>query len=146
MLTLRWYGGSRVTSTPPQLDGALVGSLEAGDHPQQRRLAGTRRAEHREELALGDLEVDAVDGDDVAVRLSDAREANGESLCGSVCHDSGDVCRAAHCVPSIPARNLRHAVGRVEDRTLRPEYEFCCANVAEAGSRDPASSSGGSGI
>jgi hypothetical protein len=38
-----------------ELDGAAVRSLEAGDDAEKRRLARTRRAEHREEFALGDL-------------------------------------------------------------------------------------------
>jgi hypothetical protein len=40
--------------------------LEAGDHPQGRRLAAPTGSEHREELALLDREVDVVDrGDEV---------------------------------------------------------------------------------
>ena len=38
--------------------------LEAGDHPQHGRLARAGRAEHREELAVGDLQVDTVDRGD----------------------------------------------------------------------------------
>ncbi len=53
-----------------ELDRALVGRLEAGDHPQRRGLARSRRPEHREELARRDLEVDRVDRDDVSVALS----------------------------------------------------------------------------
>ena len=44
------------------------GHLEAGDHPQHRGLAAAARPEQREELALLDVEVDAVDGDDLAGR------------------------------------------------------------------------------
>ena len=36
-------------------DAAGVGLLEAGDHAQRRRLARARRAEQREELAVGDV-------------------------------------------------------------------------------------------
>ena len=50
--------------------------LEAGDHAQGRRLARARRPEHREELAVADVEVDAVDRDDVAVVLRDPFEAD----------------------------------------------------------------------
>ena len=57
-----------------ELDATLVGPLEAGDQPQRRRLAGAGRAQQREELAGGDLEIDPVDRDDVAVRLADALE------------------------------------------------------------------------
>ena len=57
-----------------ELDSSFVGALEAGDQPQRRRLARSGRAEQREELAGGDLEIDPVDRDDVAVRLADALE------------------------------------------------------------------------
>ena len=40
--------------------------LEAGDHPQQRRLAATGRADEHHELAVADLQADVVDGGDVA--------------------------------------------------------------------------------
>ena len=53
--------------------------LEARDHAQGRRLAGARRAEHREELAVADLEVDAVDRRDVTEPLLEALEPNGRS-------------------------------------------------------------------
>ena len=77
-------------------DPALGRQLEAGDHPEGRRLARARRPEHREELAVADVEVDAVDGDDrerpvgldelgdppagvvVAEALADALETDGD--------------------------------------------------------------------
>ena len=43
-------------------DPALCRVLEAGDHPQRRRLAAAARAEQREELAGGDLERDGIRG------------------------------------------------------------------------------------
>jgi hypothetical protein len=60
---------------PGQLDPALVRPLEAGDQPQGRRLARARGPEQGEELAARDLEIDAVDCDDIAVGLADADEA-----------------------------------------------------------------------
>src|SRR6476620_1019193 len=62
---------------PLQLDASCVGLLEAGDHAQRRRLSRPRGAEHREELAGADVEVDARDGDDVAVDAADSAEADG---------------------------------------------------------------------
>ena len=53
-------------------DAAGGRQLEAGDHAQGRGLAAARRPEHREELAVPDLEVDVVHGDDVAETLLDA--------------------------------------------------------------------------
>ena len=62
MLTLRWYGGSHVTSWPWSSIRPGGRLLEAADHPQGRRLAAAGRAEQAEELAVADLEVDVVDG------------------------------------------------------------------------------------
>ncbi len=44
-------------------DRDLAGAdlLEPGDHPQQRRLAAAGRADQHRELAVGDVDVDAVD-------------------------------------------------------------------------------------
>ncbi len=57
-------------------DASLGRDLEAGEHPQRRRLAAARRAEQREELAGGDRQVDRVDGGEVAEALADALEAD----------------------------------------------------------------------
>ena len=45
-----------------EVDGAAMRRVEAGDHAQQRRLARTRRAEQRDELAPGDVERDVAQG------------------------------------------------------------------------------------
>ena len=76
MLTSRSNGGTPVTSRAVEQDPAGGRQLEAGDHPQGRGLARAGRAEHREELAVADVEVDAVDRDDVAIALLDALEAD----------------------------------------------------------------------
>jgi hypothetical protein len=44
------------------LDGAGVGAFQPGDQPQRGGLAAAARAEQRDEPALRDLQVDAVDG------------------------------------------------------------------------------------
>ena len=51
-----------MTSLPVEQDPALARELEARDHPQGRGLARARRPEHREELAVVDVEIDAGDG------------------------------------------------------------------------------------
>jgi hypothetical protein len=63
--------------------------LEAGHETQHRGLARPGRSEHREELAVGDLEVDAVDGTDVAEVLLEPGQA-----------DRGGGAGAAHRSPS----------------------------------------------
>jgi hypothetical protein len=48
--------------------------LETGDHPQQRRFSATRRTDEDHELAMSDLEIDALDDPDRAKHLFDAPE------------------------------------------------------------------------
>ena len=108
----------------------VVGPLEAGDHAQQRGLARSRRPEHREELALGDLEIDAVGRDDVAEALANAGEPD--------CVDQRTGApwssrRLLHCAPwpglrdetygtsSSPSRIVPHRVRSFEiRRVMRP--------------------------
>jgi hypothetical protein len=54
----------------PDLAGADV--LEPGDHPQQGRLAAAGGADQHHELAVGDLDIDAVNHMVRAERLLDA--------------------------------------------------------------------------
>ena len=51
-----------VADDQPRLapDGSLVGRLETQQHPHQRGLAGTVGADQRQDLALGDVDVDAL--------------------------------------------------------------------------------------
>src|SRR4029077_15894214 len=58
-----------------ELDPAGVGFLEAGDHPQSGGLARAGGTEQREELPPLHLEVERLDGDDVAVALAHPDEA-----------------------------------------------------------------------
>ena len=60
------------TVAPADPHAAGVGPLEARDHAQQRRLARAARAEHGEEAAALEPQVDAVDGAPV---VEAAREA-----------------------------------------------------------------------
>ncbi len=48
--------------------------LEPGNHPQERRLAATRRTDDHDELAVGDVGRDAVDHLELAVLLADVAE------------------------------------------------------------------------
>jgi len=55
--------------------GAAARELKPGDHAQQGRLARSRWTQQREELALIDDEVDAVDSDNRAVVLPNPLES-----------------------------------------------------------------------
>ena len=57
---------SPLNSTSPE-----VGRDEGGDHLEQRRLSGAVRTDHREDLALADVEGDVVVGGQPAVALGD---------------------------------------------------------------------------
>ena len=57
----RSFGSSVVDHAVADDDLAAGDRLEARDHAQQRRLAAARRPDDDDELAVGDLGVDAVD-------------------------------------------------------------------------------------
>ena len=58
--------------------GPAVGPLEAGDQPQQRRLARSARAEQAEQLPVGHLEIDAVHAPACAEAPGDGLQSEGE--------------------------------------------------------------------
>ena len=60
---------------------ARVDRQQRREHPQHRGLAGAVRPEDAEDLALADLEVDAVDGAQVAERLHQPARVDGCCLC-----------------------------------------------------------------
>jgi hypothetical protein len=84
-----------VDALAADLDVAGCRLHEARDHPQRRRLAAARRAEQDDELALGDLEIDALNYVDVAVALAKLFEpdARHRFSCGS--HPSSTRCATA---------------------------------------------------
>jgi hypothetical protein len=54
--------GLEVVHHPPvDLERAGGDVLEPRDHPQERRLPAARRADEDDELAVGDVDVDALD-------------------------------------------------------------------------------------
>ena len=74
-------------------------------------LPGPGRAEHREELAVADVEVDAVDRDDVAVALLDALEPD---------RDPGGPAPRIAAAPGVDGRPRSADVGRqLPSRPLR---------------------------
>jgi hypothetical protein len=59
-----------------EFDHAGRRSLEPGDQPQAGRLSRAGRTEEGEELAVGDLEIEVFERDDVPERLAQADQAN----------------------------------------------------------------------
>ena len=72
--------------------------LQPGEHAQQRRLARARRPDDGEELALGDVEVDAVDGAE-ACRTSCVTPAQREN--GSEMPPSSMLRTRSHACPTM---------------------------------------------
>ena len=66
-------------------DASRGGNFEAGDHAEAGGLAGTRGSQHGEELAVGDLEVDIVDGHDRVKALLTFLEGDGLFLMAVMC-------------------------------------------------------------
>jgi hypothetical protein len=73
-----------------EFDAPGVGALEAGDHAQQRRLSGARRAEQREELAP-DRQIEVMHGGHFTVVLAQAGYADRDSRAGGACRRLGRV-------------------------------------------------------
>ena len=86
-------------------DVALVGLLEARDHAQRRRLAAARRAEHREERPLRDVEVEALDRVLVAEALDDAAEGDREFH--GLAHSAGAAGGSVRRRQSVSGRSAR---------------------------------------
>ena len=64
-----------ITSSPSISIEPRSGSQDAEDALQQHRLAGARAADHHDQLALGDVEIDAVQhllGAEALVQVADA--------------------------------------------------------------------------
>lgn len=69
-------------------DGAGGGLLQPRDHPQGGGLAAAGRSEQGEEGALGDGQVERLDGGEGTVRLADPGEADVAAFCLLLCHGS----------------------------------------------------------
>ena len=71
----RSFGRLVVDDLAADLQLAVGDVLEPGDHPQRGRLPAARRADEDHELAVGDLEVQVLDGlEAVVVALGDVVE------------------------------------------------------------------------
>ena len=67
-------GGSPAMLSPLEQDLARVRPVDAGDEVEDRRLAGAVRADHADDLALVDVQVEPVDDAQAAERLRHAPE------------------------------------------------------------------------
>ena len=74
MASPRSDAGTFVDALAVDPDVAAADLLQAGDHAQQRRFAAARRADEHHELAVRDVEVDAVEDRHGAVGLLDVGE------------------------------------------------------------------------
>ena len=74
MAILRSAGGISLTRTPPIFNSPAVTLSRPGDQAEQRGLAAAGRADEDDELAVLDLEVDAVEHLDGAEGLVHAGE------------------------------------------------------------------------
>ena len=76
---LRGGGRGLLHQAAADLDVAPVGQGRAGGHRHQRRLARAVLAHEGVDLALDDLEADALERDDAGERLDDVREAENDA-------------------------------------------------------------------
>src|SRR5207245_10408057 len=88
-----------------QVDGPTRGQLEAGDHSQNSRLAGSRGSQQRQELAVVDVEVQMVDCDDLLVaraeNLCEATDGDSDVRVGSSLHHGRRVDGLSHLLDLV---------------------------------------------
>src|SRR5205823_4772759 len=70
-------------------DPARRGAVEAGEHVEERRLAGAVRADQADDRALGDREVEVVDREQAAELLTDVVGHEQVGACGGLAHPRG---------------------------------------------------------
>ena len=97
-----------------QGDAPAVGPVEAGDHVEQRGLAGAVGADDREDAALGDVDRHAIDRDDAAEALG---------------APSTDICTAAAVICSALSATFMRAALAPPASTATPTAE-CRAKPA----------------
>ena len=112
MAMSRSRGGVVVDDAVVDGDLAAGHALEPGDHPEDRALAAARRADQDAELAVADLEVDAVHDLELAILLDQSPD-------GHLCH------RCLTLSPSRPAAHLeRQEVERRPARWIAPDVDL----------------------
>jgi hypothetical protein len=95
-----------------KLDRALAWGYESKRHPQRRGLAGAVRAEEAVHVAGVDLEVDVIDGENLAVALDESASADGWRAAGRTAVPTADGRRAAGRT-AVPTADGLRAAGRL---------------------------------
>src|SRR5690606_41613000 len=97
--------------------------VRPGDHPQRGALAAARGAEQDHELAVGDVEVEAVDGGDLAVPLSHPSEGHARHGAQPTrrTHRGETGAATGACTPPGGARSEERRVGKEGRSRWSPE-------------------------
>ena len=78
-------------------DAAVVDLFEAGEHAQSGRLAAAGGSDQDEELAVGDLQVDLVDGGAGGTRIDPGCLVESDSCHGGASPSPAGTCRTIRC-------------------------------------------------
>ena len=135
----------RIPSAPSHL--AAVGLLEPEQHAHQGRLAGAVGPDERHDLALADIEVDAIQEDAAVARKAEPARGNerggieGSQTIGPalVLRLRRAALRAGHAVVVSVVMAARIRCGRDRSHILighRPSVLFRCAVAAQSGDLD----------
>ena len=90
-----------------------VMSIKPGDQVERRRLAAAGRTDQRHELAVFDLERDAIDGDHIAIGLRSPRAASRPPCSSPFLADRRSCARVVSMVrPSAPGRSRAMSAAR----------------------------------
>ena len=100
------------------MDGSGDRSHRAEQHPQQRRLAGARRADDADELPGGDAQVDVDEHGRAAVGAGDAVEADQLAVVGSARHCGYVASSGATLRTSIASQRRGVAAERLGHRDV----------------------------
>ena len=114
--------GDRIDPHAADADLAGIGAVHAGQHLDQRGLAGPVAAEQRMDLAGPDVEIHAVDGPRAAERLHDPGH----------CHDRRHVVRLGHARSLSFSPSCPRLVANATANALRNRFRLSLSPVSEA--------------
>ena len=101
---------------------AVLDALGAGDEAQQRRLADAVRADHSDDAVRRNIERDRVEGNDAAISVADAFEADnrgdrGGHVYGFPWRRSGQAVLASNLTYAMPGNPVRTASAWARERS-----------------------------